>query len=621
MLTDTVTRRLEALGDISRQGKRVNGLFRLMECPLLWYEAYAAIHANRGATTAGVDGTTMDGFSDERVRAIIARLRAGTYRFQPARRVYIPKAKGRTRPLGIASGDDKLVQDVVRGLLARIYEPVFRDSSHGFRRGRSCHTALDTIEHQWTGVKWLVNVDLQSFFDTIDHEVMIALLEKKIADHRFIDLVRGMLRAGYLEEWTFHGTYSGTPQGNGCSPILTNVYLHELDLFMDHMSEEFRQGKRRKDHPVYRRYTKRIATLRQRWDSLPDDADARRGALRRDIRCLEGQRRTVPSGDPFDAAYKRLFYCRYADDFAIGIIGSKAEAEQVRETVTHFVQTDLKLTVSADKSGIRHAREGMPFLGYRVCTYTGRRVIKTRRGTRHTTARTMTDRVQLHIPPERLQGFCHAKRYGTYETTTAHSRPELRSLSDAEIVLLYNAELRGFATYYARAHGVKRTLDKLAFLWQHSLYKTLATKHRTRVTKIARRLRTPEGPVLTLPEGTGTRTVPLFQLKHLRIPEPIAVAIDRTPNTSWSFHRTEIVRRLLARKCEYCATETGPFVVHHVRKMGDIKGGKEPWQRLMVARSRKTLVLCESCHKLLHAGRLPSPKVTTSNALGESRVR
>src|SRR5690242_19180767 len=131
MLTETVTRRLEALGDLSRQGKRVNGLFRLMECPLLWYEAYAAIHANRGATTAGADGSTMDGFSDERVRAIIARLKAGTYRFQPARRVYIPKANGRRRPLGIASGDDKLVQEVVRSLLARIYEPVFLDSAHG----------------------------------------------------------------------------------------------------------------------------------------------------------------------------------------------------------------------------------------------------------------------------------------------------------------------------------------------------------------------------------------------------------------------------------------------------------------------------------------------------------
>jgi hypothetical protein len=183
-----------------------------------------------------------------------------------------------------------------------------------------------------------------------------------------------------------------------------------------------------------------------------------------------------------------------------------------------------------------------------------------------------------------------------------------------EIVLLYNAELRGFATYYARAHGAKRTLDKLAFLWQHSRYKTLATKHRTRVTKIARRLRTPDGPVLTLPEGSGTRTVPLFQLKHLHVPELSDTMIDHTPNTSWSFHRTEVVRRLLARMCEYCATESGPFAVHHVRKLRDIKAGTEPWHRLMVARRRKTLVLCERCHKLLHAGRLPSPTVATSGA-------
>lgn len=165
MLPVTAMRRLEALGGISVQGKRVNGLYRLMECPLLWYEAYAHIAANRGATTKGTDDTTMDGFSAERVAALIERLKNGTYRPRPTRRVYIPKANGKTRPLGIPSGDDKLVQEVVRGLLERIYEPVFQDSSHGFRRGRSCHTALESIGATWTAVKWIVDMDLQSFFD------------------------------------------------------------------------------------------------------------------------------------------------------------------------------------------------------------------------------------------------------------------------------------------------------------------------------------------------------------------------------------------------------------------------------------------------------------------------
>jgi len=165
MLPDTVNRRLEARGVISVQGQRVNGLFRLMESPLLWYEAYAHIYANSGATTKGTDGTSLDGFSTERVTALIERLKSGTYRPHPTRRVYIPKANGKTRPLGIPSGDDKLVQEVVRNILEHIYEPVFQNSAHGFRPKRSCHTALTAIKETWTAVKWIVDMDIQGCFD------------------------------------------------------------------------------------------------------------------------------------------------------------------------------------------------------------------------------------------------------------------------------------------------------------------------------------------------------------------------------------------------------------------------------------------------------------------------
>src|SRR5581483_9038984 len=150
MLSETVIKRLEALGTIAHQGKRLNGLFRLMEQPILWHEAYANIYANKGAITPGTDGSTLDGFSHERVTALIARLAEGSHRFQPVRRVSIPKRNGKQRPLGISSGDDKLVQEVVRMILERIYEPLFKDSSHGFRPGRSAHTALHQMKQEWT---------------------------------------------------------------------------------------------------------------------------------------------------------------------------------------------------------------------------------------------------------------------------------------------------------------------------------------------------------------------------------------------------------------------------------------------------------------------------------------
>src|SRR4051794_14139791 len=213
MLPDTVTRRLNSIPDLSQQGKRINGLFRLLEGPDLWGQAYEEIASNKGALTKGVTDNTLDGFSPERVKSIVARLKEGTYRFTPVRRVYIPKANGKKRPLGIPTADDKLVQSAVKLLLELVYEPVFSNRSHGFRRGRSCHTALTEVRDVWTGMKWLIEVDVVGFFDNIDHDILIRLLARKIDDPRFLRLIRGMLDAGYLEDWTHHPTYSGTPQG------------------------------------------------------------------------------------------------------------------------------------------------------------------------------------------------------------------------------------------------------------------------------------------------------------------------------------------------------------------------------------------------------------------------
>jgi hypothetical protein len=275
--------------------------------------------------------------------------------------------------------------------------------------------------------------------------------------------------------------------------------------------------------------------------------------------------------------------------------------------VKGFLEHQLHLSISAEKSGIRHAKEGMVFLGYWVGTYSGRRVVKTRRGMHHTRMKSTSERIQLHIPKGKLQTFCQAKRYGHYQTAEALHKKELTNLSDAEIVLMYNAELRGLANYYALAHNAKGDLNKLAYIWRGSLLKTLAAKHQISVTKIARQLKTHEGYALQVEQNNRRRTIPIFQLKHLRMVAVSNQEVDFLPNTTWTLARTEIIHRLNASRCEYCGSETGPFEVHHIRKMKDVKDGKAIWQRVMMARRRKTLVLCASCHHLLHAGQLPPP--------------
>ena len=383
MLPDTVQRRLASICNLSRQGKRINGLSRLLESSDLWERAYAEIASNKGALTPGVNANTLDGFSLERVAEIIGRIKDGTYRFTPVRRVYIPKPNGKKRPLGVPTADDKLVQGVVKLLLEFIYEPVFSHHSHGFRQGRSCHTALAYVQDVWTGVKWLVDVDVVGFFDNIDHGILIDLLRKRIDDKKFIQLVEGMLKAGYVEDWTFRATFSGTPQGGVVSPILANIYLHELDEFLGKMKAEFDRGARRAENPRYGSLTRSIYKRRLRIDRLIGEGrTAEADEAKRKVRELEAERSTLPSKDGFDPNFKRLLFCRYADDFLIGVIGSKDEARAVMQRVMEFLRTHLHLEASVEKSKLSKASVGTTFLGYTVKTVTGSRRRKTKLGRR-----------------------------------------------------------------------------------------------------------------------------------------------------------------------------------------------------------------------------------------------
>jgi group II intron reverse transcriptase/maturase len=198
----------------SRNGYRARNLFDIaLHAPDLWQHAYLKIYDKPGNMTKGTDGLTIDGYSTDRAANLRELLRENRYVPTPVRRVYIPKANGKQRPLGIPGPNDKQVQEVWREILEALYEPVFSDKSHGFRPEKSCHTALDEIKHKWTGTKWFIEFDIEGFFDNIDHKILMQLLEKKIDDVKFLRVIKKMLEAGYMEDWKFHRTPSGTPQG------------------------------------------------------------------------------------------------------------------------------------------------------------------------------------------------------------------------------------------------------------------------------------------------------------------------------------------------------------------------------------------------------------------------
>lgn len=604
MQFDRLNRKLEGISNSSKKGNRVKDLFQLMtNNKEIWFEAYANIYSNQGAITKGVNDNTLDGFSEERIEGIMERLKQKRYRFAPAKRTYIPKRNSsKKRPLGVPTGDDKLVQEVVRILLERIYETVFSEYSHGFRPNRSCHTALEQVRKEWTATKWFIEFDIRSFFDNMDHEVMVSLLEKRIDDKRFIKLIGCILKAGYLEEWKYHPTYSGTPQGGIVSPILSGIYLHELDCFVEQLAQQFTRGKRRKQHPVHKQLAYEKVYLRKEIDRV-----GQKPHLMNQLKALDRKQKTLPSRDPFDADYKRVRYCRYADDFILGVIGAKDEAREIMEKIEHFLADTLKLQVSLEKTGIQSGRKGITFLSYRISTDQSEKIIRAKRFGRYTRQRTVNGHIRLEIPSGKAQEFCQRYGYGSWDQMKPVYRSKLAMLSAEEIICMYNVELRGLANYYCLAKGMKHALSKLEFMWRYSLFKTLAHKHKTTVSTVISKIRRGNEFVQEYNVKGKQCQMKVFKLKHMDR-RPKDWKVDEIPNTlHLTAPRSELIKRLNACKCEYCGRTDIPVDSHHVRKLKDLKRKKRllRWQRIMIARNRKTLILCRQCHEELHAGRLP----------------
>jgi len=606
MLSAKTGDKLRTISEVALKGRRVKDLRRLMNHPDLWMQAYLNIQGNEGALTRGTDTITMDGYSPERSANIVELIREKRYKPKPVRRTNIPtKVAGKMRPLGIPPADDKLVQEVVRMILEKIYEPLFKDSSHGFRPARSCHTALRHIQKVWTGTKWFVELDIKGYFNNVDHDILMELLKKKIEDTQFLNLIRDMLKAGYVEDWQYHKTHSGTPQGGIVSPILANIYLHELDEFMEQKKREFDRGKERKPTKEWSSTTSSLRYHRKKMKELLGDnnldASIMLNRYKQKIRELSERQKRLPASDPLDSTYRRLFYIRYADDYLIGIIGSKHEAELVFKEIQNFLNTTLKLDISEEKSGIHHAKEGTSFLGYVVQNFSAEKLVKVHRKNTKVvaTTRTMHERIQLRVPQLKMSEFCQRKGYGNYQTLIPSPRPGWIHAEEAEILLTYNAEMRGIANYYALANGAKQGLNKLMYMARSSFLATLACKHDSSIGKELTKHRHGSNICVTINTKEGKpKRYTLFTLRDWKPPQPKEDA-DNVPITAYlRFGRSTLEQRLNRNLCESCGKTGGYFEVHHVRKLKDLQG-KEWWEQVMFARQRKTMVLCNECHDLL----------------------
>ena len=594
---------LNSLNEHSKDSSyKFERLYRILFNEELFYVAYQKIASNGGSTTKGSDGRSIDEMSLARIETLIASLKDESYQPHPSRRVHIPKKNGKTRPLGIPAFEDKLVQEVVRMILEAIYEGHFETTSHGFRPKRRCHTALLHIQKTFSGAKWFIEGDIKGFFDNIDHDVLVGILRERISDDRFIRLIRKFLKAGYVEDWTFHNTYSGMPQGGIVSPILANIYLDKLDKYVKEYIRHFDMGtKRRPGKESNDLANERKRTVRK-LKKIKDGTE--KAALVARLKAIEQERAAFPSGDEMDGSYRRLKYIRYADDFILGIIGSKEDALRIKEDIKSFLSESLALELSEEKTLITHTGKSAKFLGYEI---TVTRNNHQRRDVQGRLRRTYGKRVRLNVSMATLRD--KLLEYGAMEIKLRNGKeiwkPKCRSglifNDDLEILDRYNRETVGFCNYYLIANNCV-VLHNFRYIMEYSMYKTFAGKYRSTVRKINKKYRLNKLFTVKYEQQGVIKSRTFYKTSFKRRTTAFNGSCDIEPYSIADVSRTNLTDRLKAEKCELCGA-TGKLIMHHVRNLKDLKG-KESWKRLMSARKRKTIALCPSCHRLRHLGKV-----------------
>lgn len=574
-------------------------LYRILFNEEIFYVAYQNKYAKQGNMTPGTDGKTADRMSIPRIEQLIERLKDETYQPHPARRIYIPKKNGKERPLGIPSFEDKLVQEVIRMILEAIYEGHFEDSSHGFRPKRSCHTALTCIHKTFTGTTWFIEGDIKGFFDNINHLVLINALQERISDERFIRLIRKFLNAGYMENWKFHNTYSGTPQGGIISPILANIYLDKFDKYMNEYAQKFDKGEHRRRSSEHRQLETKKYSM-QRKLKVETDENIRK-QLMEEIRAVEKEWVKIPCGDAMDKNWRRLKYVRYADDFLVGVIGSKAECTQIKADIAQYMSEKLNLELSDEKTLITQAQKPAKFLGYEIFI---RKSNATKRDKNGTLVRAFNNNIVLHISSEvmkkKLMEY-DAIRFD-YSSGTEVWKPKARSYMKnremTDILMQYNAEIRGFYNYFSIAHN-SSAMNSFYYIMEYSMCKTLACKMKSTTRLIRKKYYKNKQLAIPYVDSKGNTKYRIFYDEGFKRKTACKNAsCDNIPNTMFTKYPS-LISRLKDKTCELCGAEEDT-TMFQVRSLKSLKGEYE-WERKMKRMNRKTLAVCGACDDKIHS--------------------
>lgn len=583
--------------------------------PVKLIQAYELVSSNKGSNTKGIDSETLDSYSKDTIHSVRKSLKDHSFKFKPIRRVEIAKPNGSSRKLGIPSPRDKVVQKVMAMALEEIYEPKFSNSSHGFRPKRGTHSALKSVT-RWTGTKWFIEGDISKCFDTLDHHILETLLKKEISSKPFIDLYWKAVKSHYINPVNKVEEFSnvGVPQGGVLSPILSNIYLHELDKFMQTKIEESKKsGPTSIDNPHYKKVHTKISNMRQYFSptyrrnrSLTKEQGQER---LKEILKLEKVRAKLSSA--IQGPGYQVYYVRYADDFLIGINGPRRIGEELKQELQTFLLNELKLTLNLEKIKVTRSDHGAYFLGARLKRHASRtndqkrRTCSVTRTGRKVRARVPQGNIIALAPLEHLirklqsQGICKTRNLKKHDVIPTR-KTAWTNLNLVTIVQKYNNVWQGLLNYYSFAYN-RCQLNWIQYLLHHSLACTFMNKLKL---NSRRQVFKKYGKTIQVKDESG-KLVAFKLVKSL--PRIGKFSNKILPSGFETFKCNLRTQSVFDKACKICGTKRN-VEMHHRRPLiahktdNTLKG-------IQINQSRKQIPLCASCHQRVHNSLYDGPGI------------
>jgi group II intron reverse transcriptase/maturase len=571
--------KLVKFSNSSREAKITDSIYKLMFDYRMYEIAYHNLKSKPGNLTPGIIPETLDKFSMEWIDETIMLMKNEQFQFKPGRRVMIPKPNGGKRPLTVASPRDKIVQEVIRMILSAIFEPTFSENSHGFRPGRGCHSALRKIKTQFGATSWFIEGDISKCFDSFDYHILMKIIEEKITDRRFTNLIWKTLRAGYFEFKNYQHSISGTPQGSVISPILSNIYLDKLDEFIEFFQSKYNKGSEATRNPAWRKLEHLRAKAIKSGDNLIANSYLKKMQL-------------IPSRLPNDPNLRRLYYVRYADDWIIGIRGTRTDAVNLLAQIKEFLKLELNLDLSDEKSKITNPRTDRAlFLGTLIGISSHKYYYDGKSGTRLRSA----SQIRMLAPLDRI--YEKLSQVNLMDRKNMKGSPKFLWLYNDknEIITLYNAVLRGYLNYYSFVMNYGTLTASLTHILKVSCAKLLAAKFNLqRVSKVLGKF----GPDLK-----GNDKV-AFIKPPMKI-KPWDFKVGTSDYIKIIFSSGLSAASLNNLSCTNCGSNYR-VEMHHVRMLKDLNPNLSAIDRLMIKQKRKQIPLCRSCHLEHHRNKVKS---------------